>query len=105
MTVSFTQVLIHDDGLNTELLWVSSDQLHIPFGAIVAGYKTDGGTLYVARISYNRRWYAGNYDRDKEYAECAALVYSWGDADYRSGPRWELLVVKYGAFKVKQQNL
>ena len=77
-----------------------SSPSYVPFGAIVAGYKTDGKPLYVAQI-YDQSeggWYAGNYDPDKQCAEY--LIYLNGrDETIGCGDDWKMLVVEYGKSK------
>ena len=94
------QILVYEDGLETELIWVASDQLGVLFGAMVVGYNADNVPFYLARIYNGVRWYAGNYDRDKYYAEYSWPVYLGGDSVYKSGLEWDLLVAKYGTYSM-----
>ena len=96
------QILIHDEQAETELLWVPSNWSRIPYGAIVAGHKPDGGPLYVAQIHRYDRWWAGNYDPDKP---CAEYLLFYGPSPVIFCDEvWKLLVVKYGRFKKMWAN-
>ena len=76
---------------------MSSNWSQIPYGAIVAGHKPDGGPLYVAQILRGGRWWAGNYDPDKP---CAEYIIFYGPFPVICCDEvWKLLVVKYGRFK------
>ena len=92
----FQQILVYEDSLETELLWVTSDQFSVPYGAVLAGHKDDDGPLSVARIDSGSRSYAGNYDPDKRCAEYLVYNTLYG-AQIKCGFRWEIPVIIYGA--------
>ena len=96
--LDFLQVLVYEIELETTLLWIPSNPPQVPHGAIVAGYKVNGGQLYVARISHSNRWFAGNYDPHKRCAEF--LVFTTADKSYniQCGGVWEIPVSKYGLY-------
>ena len=99
----FQQILVHEDRMDTKLVWVNSVGSQVPYGAMIAGYKSDDGPLYVAEIfNAQNRAFAGNYDPDKECAEYQ--VSSNNDAGIRCDDRWNILVVKYGTFNSSKSS-
>ena len=80
-----------------ELLWVTSNWSQVPYGALVAGQKADGGPLYVAQVYTDLYdiWLAGNYDPGKR---CAEYLFFLGgrNSTISCGEVWKLLIAKYG---------
>ena len=95
----FCQILILDDEPETELLWVTSGWSQVPYGAIIAGYKADGGPLYAAAIydgEYYDDWWAGNYDPAKHCAEYMLYPNGGSSTIALCGDVWTIPVAKYG---------
>ena len=62
---TFPQVLVYDDIPETELIWATSEPGKVTDGAVVAGQRSNGDPLYVAKANGE----AGHYDPNKTCVE------------------------------------
>ena len=83
------QVLVYDDIPETELIWVTAKPGQVPDGAVVAGQRSNGDLLYVAKANNK----AGHYDIKKDCADYFIL-----NGDLCVAPYW-ILTVKHSEFR------
>ena len=91
----FWQVLVYDNIPETELVWMKGKPGHVPQGAVVAGYRSNGDLLYVAKANNE----AGHYDAGRYCAE-----YYGGDCGRCVASYW-ILTIEHSGYWTESQSI